>query len=131
MTFELATLPRFFASLTRIASRNLFVPSGMKRPGPGFAHCSANHRLKCARLADRAQVDVNEDPAQHDDGGNIVQNIAHRDGPTPECARSSPKNNSSDEINDRATNDLPELHFLPCIEKAGFRRILFLLATSD
>src|ERR1700727_858067 len=122
MTFELAALARFFASLTRIASRILFVPSGMKRPCPSFAHCSANHRAKRARLADRTQVDVNEDPAQHDDGGNIVQNIAHRDGPTPECARSRPKNDSGDQVNDRTADDLPELRLLSTVEKAGLRR---------
>jgi len=49
------------------------------RSTPGFADSSANHRLESARLADRAQVDVDENSAEHDQRGDIVQDVADRD----------------------------------------------------
>jgi len=51
-------------SLLRVSSRDLLVPGGVEGPRPGFADSSANHRLESARLADRAQVDVDENSAE-------------------------------------------------------------------
>ena len=70
-------------------------------------------------------------PPEHDDRGNIVQDIADRDCPASERARSSPQNNSGDQIHDRPADNLPELRFLAAIEEAGVGRFHFFLAADS
>src|SRR5208282_3019239 len=73
-----AHLPaRLFAGLLRIASGDLLVPGGVEGPGPGFAYGAANHCLEGAGLANRAQVDVDEDSAEHDDRENVMNDITN------------------------------------------------------
>jgi len=85
---------RFFAVLLRVSSRDLLVPGGVEGPRPGFADSSANHRLESARLADRAQVDVDENSAEHDQRGDIVQDVADRDRNSSEGSRARPQDNA-------------------------------------
>ena len=66
--FKLTALARFLAGLLRITPRDLFVPCRMKRPRPGFANSTASHRLERSRLANGAEIDVNENPAEHNEG---------------------------------------------------------------
>src|SRR6266849_2724227 len=80
----------FFASLLRVASGDLLVPGGVEGPGPGFAYGAANHCLECARLPDRALVDVDENSAEHDDRGDIVDDVADGDGGCAERSRAYP-----------------------------------------
>src|SRR5580704_17832641 len=124
---ELPALARFLAGFDRIPSRDLFIPGRMKRPRPGFADSAANHGLKCARLADRAEVNVNEDPAQHDHGGDIVQHVTDRDRPASKRAGTLPENDASDYKNHAPRDNLPELRLLSTIEKAslGWCHLLF------
>src|SRR5579864_1490501 len=56
----------FLQGLLRITAGDFFVPGGVMSPGPGLAHRAACHGLHGARLAHRAQVNVNEDAGQHD-----------------------------------------------------------------
>jgi len=121
----------FFASLLRVASGDLLVPGGVEGPGPGFADCSANHCIECARLADRAQVDVDEDSAEHDYGGDVVYDIADSYGGCAECSCPCPQDDACDQVHDAADNDFPELSFLSGVEEAGVGRIHFFFAAGD
>src|ERR1700694_5141593 len=112
--------PRLFARLSRIASGDLLVPGGVEGPSPSFAYGAANHGPECARLADRALVDVDENSAKHHDRGDIVYDIADGDGGCSERSRARPQDGSGDDVENAADNDLPEQEFLPGVEKAGF-----------
>src|ERR1700679_253481 len=52
---------RLFASLHRIASRNLFIPGRMEGPSPSFGDRPANHAMESPGHPNRAQVDVDDD----------------------------------------------------------------------
>src|SRR5258708_21795004 len=109
--------PRLFARLLRIASGDLLVPGGVEGPSPGFADGAANHGPECARLADRALVDVDENSAKHHDRGDIVYDIADGDGDCAERSRARPQDGSRDDVENAAANDLPEQKFLTGVEK--------------
>ena len=70
---------RFFAGLLRVASGDLLVPGGVEGPGPGFAYRASDHGLKCAGLAEGALIDVDEDSAEHNEGGDVVDDVADGD----------------------------------------------------
>src|SRR5579863_675346 len=95
---EPALTPRFFARLNGIAPRHFLVPRWMECPCPSLANCPTNHCLKGSRLADCAEIDVNEDSAQHDERGDVVQDVAHGHSPSSERARSHPQNDSCDQV---------------------------------
>src|ERR1035437_5351000 len=103
----------------------------MECPRPGFTNRTANHGLKRAGLADGAEINVNEDSAEHNHSGDIVQHVADRDRPTSKRARALPKNNPGDHKNHGASYDLPELPFLSGIEEAGIGRIVFFFPADD
>ena len=75
----------------------------MERPRPRFTDCPAGHSVKGSGLTNRAQINVDEDSAEHDYGGNVVQHIADRDGESAEGARARPENNSGDQVDDAAS----------------------------
>ena len=77
----------FFIRLARIASRHFLVPRRMERPRPRFTDCPACHSAKRSGLANRAQINVDEDSAEHDYGGDVVQNIADGHRGSAETAR--------------------------------------------
>src|SRR5664279_4879011 len=122
---------RFFAGLLGVASGDLFVPCGVKGRGPGFAYGAANHRLESAGFADRTQVDVDKDTAEHDEGGNVVDDVADGNGDSPESSRARPQDDASDQVDDAAADNLPELDFLSGVEEAGIGRIHFFFAAGD
>ena len=122
---------RFFAGLLRVASGDLLIPSGMEGPSPGFAYRAANHRLECAGLAERALVDVDEDAAEHNEGGDVVDNVADGDRDSSEGSCTRPQDDAGDQVRDTAADDLPKLNFLSGVEKAGVGRIHFRFAADD
>src|SRR5580765_8220818 len=130
-TFELSVLSRFFAGFNRITPGDFLVPRRMKCPRPRFANGAANHRLKCAGLSDRAQVNVNEDTAQHNHRGNIVQHIAHGDGPASASVSTHPQTDSCDNEDHTASDDLPELCLLSAVEEAGFGMLLLFFSSHN
>ena len=87
--------------------------------------------MEGARLADRAQVDVNEDSAQHDEGGNVVQHVTGGYGNSSESFGARPQDGAGDQVGDAARDDLPEHNLLASIEEAGFGRIHALFAAGD
>ncbi len=58
-----------FTGLVGVSPSDLLIPGGMESPCPRFTYGPAGHCLEGAWLADRAQVDMDEDAAQHDEGG--------------------------------------------------------------
>src|SRR5215467_12363032 len=104
-----------------ISPGHFLVPGGMVRPCPGFADCAARHRLHRSRLADCAQIDVNEYSSQHDQGGNVVNYIAQGHRPAAEDF-GEPHNDAGDDVSDAAAHNLPELRFLAGVEEACVRR---------
>jgi hypothetical protein len=122
---------RLLARFYGISSGDLLVPGWVERPCPGLADGTANHALEGARFADGAEVDVNEDPAEHDEGGDIMNHVADGDGNSAEGSCAGPHDDAGDQIDDAAAYDLPELHFLPGIEEAGVRRIHLLFTAHD
>src|SRR5208282_1514340 len=121
----------FFAGLLRVASGDLLVPSGMKGPGPGFAYRAANHCLESAGLTERALVDVDEDSAEHNDGGDVVDDVAYGDGDSSEGSGARPQDDAGDEVRDAAAYDLPELKFLSGVEEPSVGRIHLRFAADD
>src|SRR5437870_2475698 len=109
--------------LARIASSHFLIPGGMKGPSPCLTDCTPGHRLESARLADCAEIDVNKNSAEHDQGRDVMQDVTHRNGNSAECVSTHPEHDSGDEINDRSDQDLPELDFLPRIEKTCVGRL--------
>ena len=122
---------RFFAGLLWVASGDLLVPGGVEGPGPGFAYRAANHRLEGARLAECALIDVDEDSAEHDEGGDVVYDVADGDGDSSESPCARPQDDAGDQVDDAAAYDLPELNFLPGVEEAGDGRVHFFFAAHD
>lgn len=122
---------RFFAGLLRVAPGDLLVPGGMEGPGPRFAHCAANHGLEGPRFAEGALIDVDEDAAKHDQGGDVVYDVADCDGHPAESLSARPEDDSGDNEGDGAANDLPELHFLTGVEEACVGRIHLHFAGGD
>ena len=55
-----------FVVLTRVAPGYFAIPRGVIGPRPGSRYHSPSHRPKSARLPNGAEIDVNKDPAQHD-----------------------------------------------------------------
>src|SRR5208282_4293530 len=121
----------FFAGLPGIASSNLFVPCRMKGPSPRFADRAAGHRLKSARLAEGALINVDEDSAQHDERGDVVEHVADGDRNSSKCPRARPQHDASDQVNHAPDQDLPELNFLAGIEESGIWRLHFFFAADD
>src|SRR5579872_3982206 len=110
---------RFFVRLPRVTSGDLFVPGGMKCPSPCFADRAARHRLKRSWLADGTEVDVDEDSTQHDDCGDVVHNIADGYGPASKGSRPGPENDSGNQVDDAADDNLPKHYLLAGVEEAG------------
>src|SRR5579883_2228032 len=117
---------RFFVGLARIAPGDLLIPGGVEGPGPGLAHRAARHGFEGAGFPDRAQVDVDEDPAQHDQRRDVMHDIADGDGHAAERTRPNPENHPGYQVGDTARHDLPELDLLPGVEEAGVGRLQFL-----
>ena len=103
----------------------------MEGPGPGFAYGAANHGVEGAGLADGAQIDVDEDAAEHDEGGDVVENVADGYGDSAESFCARPEDDAGDEVDDAAGDDLPEHSLLAGIEEAGVGRIHFFFAAGD
>lgn len=103
----------------------------MKSPGPGFANGPANHGLKGAGLAEGALVDMDEDSAEHDKGGDVVENVAHGYGDSAEDGCARPEDCAGDYVDDAAGDDLPKHNLLSGVEEAGFRGVHFFFAASD
>src|SRR5208282_767382 len=122
---------RLLTGLDRVTSGDALVPRRMKRPRPGFAHAATNHRLKRAGLADCALVDVDEDSAEHDEGGDVVENVADGYGVSAESWCACPEDCAGDYVHDAAGDDLPEHDLLSGVEEVGFGRIHFFFATGD
>src|ERR1700724_3467693 len=109
---ELAALPGLLTGLHRVAAGHLFVPGRMERPGPGFADRTPKHRLESSWLADSAEINVNEDAAEHDHGGNVVQDVADRNRPASKSSSTRPQHDPGEYKNHASDNDLPELRLL-------------------
>ncbi len=103
----------------------------MECPSPGFAYGAAHHCLEGARFADGALVDVDEDAAKHDQGGDVMHDVADRDGHPAESLSARPEDNSGDNEDDGADDDLPELKFLAGVKEAGVWRIHLHFAGGD
>src|SRR5207249_11707927 len=73
---------------------------------------------------------VNKDSAQHDNGGDVVQNIAERHRNWSEGSCSRPENDPGDEIDDAPNHDLPELHLLASVEEACIWRVKLFLTRN-
>ncbi len=121
----------FFVGLLRVAPGDLLVPCRMEGPSPRFAHRAANHGLESARLADGAQIDVDEDAAEHDEGGDVVENVADGYGDSAESRCACPEDDAGDYVDNAAGDDLPEHNLLSGVEEAGFGRIHFFFAVGD
>src|ERR1035441_3971563 len=106
--------------LLRIAAGDLVIPGGMMRPRPSFAHRSPGHRLSRAGLAEGTEIDVEENPKQHDERRHIVDHIRDRDQQAPKNLR-KPHDDARNDVSDAAANNLPELHLLPGVKEAGLR----------
>ena len=52
--------------LARVAPGYFTIPRRVIGPRPRSGDSSASHRPKSARLSNGAEIDVNKDPAQHD-----------------------------------------------------------------
>src|ERR1700692_4412465 len=74
--YEITALACFLASRDGVAPSDLFVPGRMKRPSPRFTDRAANHGSERPGLADGAEINVDEDSAQHDHGRKVVKNVA-------------------------------------------------------
>src|ERR1700739_2366274 len=105
-------------SLPWIATSHLLVPGRVKGPRPRFTDRTACHGLKRARLSDRTQIDVNENPPQHDEREDVVQDVATRYCDAPERVGPNPEDDSRDQEHNAADHDLPELSFLAGIEES-------------
>src|SRR5215469_2653143 len=108
----------FVMSLPWIATSHLLVPGRVKGPGPGFTDRTACHGLERARLPDRAQIDVNENPPQHNEREDVVQDVADGHGGATKRAGSKPEDDSCDQEHNAADHDLPELDFLTGVEES-------------
>src|SRR5437870_2460451 len=102
----------------------------MESPCPSFTYGPTGHCLERARLAERAQAEVHEDAAQHDEGGNVLQDVTDGDRPAPEGAGSGPENDARNKVDDTARDDFPVLNLLAGVEKAGVGG-LHLFGTAD
>src|SRR5579872_5944576 len=109
----------FFVRLSRVSSSDFFVPRRMEGPSPRFADRTACHRLKGSRFADGTEVDVDEDPPQHDNCGDIVKDVTDGHGPAPEGSRPGPENDSGNQVDDATGDNLPEHYLLTGVEEAG------------
>jgi len=103
----------------------------MKGPGPGFAYGAANHRVEGAGFSEGALVDVDEDAAQHYEGGDVVENVADGYGNSAESGCACPEDGAGDDVDKAAEDDLPEHNLLSGIEEAGFGGIDFFFAAGD
>ena len=56
----------FLVVLTRVAPGYFAIPRGVIGPRPRSGYRSPSHCPKSARLPNGAEIDVNKDPAQHD-----------------------------------------------------------------
>lgn len=79
----------FLISFVRIASGYLLVPCRMERTCPRLADCTAGHGVKGSGLADRAQINVDEDSPQHDYGREVIEHIADGKGHAAKITRAS------------------------------------------
>src|SRR5208282_6795116 len=120
-----------FLRLLRVASGGFLVPRGMEGPGPRFADGAARHGLESSRFADRAQVNMNEDSAQHDECRNIMEHVADGHRPASKGSRTGPENDPRDQVNDAADDNFPELRFLAGVEEAGVRGFEFAFARDN
>jgi hypothetical protein len=77
------------------------------RPGPGLAYGAAGHGLHGAWLADRAEVDVNEDAGEHDQRRDVVNDIADCNRPAAEYLR-EPHNDAGDHVCDGLVQKLED-----------------------
>src|SRR5712692_10943570 len=121
-------LAGFFTGSTGIPPCDLLVPGWMERPRPSFADRTPGHGLESTGFPERTKVDVDEDSAQHDEGRNIVQDVADGHRNSTERPGADPKDNPGDQVDDAAHDDLPELHLLAGVEEAGVDRFKFLSA---
>ena len=121
----------FFAGFYRVASGDLLVPGGVEGPSPSFAYCAADHGLEGPGFADRALIDVDEDSAEHDEGGDVVEHVADGDGGSAEIFGSAPEDDAGDHKDDASADDLPELNFLSGIEEACIGGVHFLFAADN
>src|ERR1700746_1289166 len=112
----------FLQCLLRVAAGDFSVPGGVMGPGPGLSYRPSGHGLHGARLADGAEVNVNEDAGQHNQGRDVVNDVADGDGPAAEDF-GEPHDHSCDDIGNAAADDLPEHRFLAGIEEANVGRL--------
>src|SRR5438105_2757755 len=107
----------FFIIGARVTPGDLAIPRGVIGPRPGSSDNAAGHRMKRSRLADRAQVNVNKYPAEHDQRSDVVQHVADRYGDTPGDFR-EPHQEPGDQKHRAPENDLPELQLLSAVIEA-------------
>src|SRR2546429_6876458 len=93
----------------------------MESPCPGFGDRATGHGVEGAGLTKGAQVHVNEDPEEHDERGNVVQDVADGYRDATKGAGPNPQDYSRNQEHYRADRNLPELHLLTGVEEPGFR----------
>src|SRR5215207_3927612 len=67
--------------LARVAARHFPVPCRVMSPGPRPRDRTINHRAEGAGLGGRPFVDVDDEPGEHDQRRDVVDDVARGDRP--------------------------------------------------